>query len=98
LIRIASDPDIPLDAFTVDHLDDRSEFMLSGERIFVVLDSDAATESLPHSTLADIYMVRIQEAITRYRKDRAPEVLIKRAALALGWTVLLAASGNSFPG
>jgi hypothetical protein len=63
--------------------------MLSGERIFVVLDSDAATESLPHSTLADIYMVRIQEAITRYRKDRAPEVLIKRAALALGQQCLI---------
>jgi hypothetical protein len=43
-------------------------------------------------------MDRIQETITSYRKDRAPEVLIKRAALALGWTVLLAASGNSFPG
>jgi len=60
-----------------------------GVRIMVLLDDDAALEQTSRHTLAELYRVRIGEAIEAYRRDRRPALLWLHSLYALVATVML---------
>jgi small-conductance mechanosensitive channel len=63
--------------------------ILCGEQlVMVVIDSDAQTEGVSRPILAHAYQARIAEAITDFRTDREPSILIRHGLYA--FTALLA--------
>ena len=63
--------------------------LAGGVRIMALFDDDAALEQTSRHTLAELYRVRIGEAIEAYRRDRRPALLWLRSLYALVATVLL---------
>ena len=51
--------------------------------VLSVLDADARLEQVGRQSLANAYLLRIQQAIEEYRSERQANVLIRRAVLAL---------------
>ena len=69
---------------------DRSIIKLSDEMVVTVVDVDAELEGIPRQFLAETYLIRIKEAVAKYRHDRSPRVLGLHGLYALGATASFA--------
>ena len=65
-----------------------TEILAGKERVLVVTEPDARLEGAPRRTVAEIYMVRMREAIGAYRKARTREALVDGAL----WTAVALAA------
>jgi len=68
-----------------------SSQILAGDRLVAaVVDADARVEGVERPVLAQVYMVKIADAIRSFRRDRAPNVLLRNALYTVLATALLA--------
>jgi small-conductance mechanosensitive channel len=89
--EIAADRSAAIESLRVVEMDDRTRIM-AGDRLLVAfVDADAAAaEGVSRQLLAERALIKIKAAITSYRNERSPRVLLINTAYALGATVPLA--------
>jgi small-conductance mechanosensitive channel len=83
IVDAARDPGIAAKDIQVVRRDTRIDVTARGKHLVAAVDADAALEGVPVDDVAQMRALRIQEAIARYRADRAPAQL-GRAALTVG--------------
>ena len=67
-----------------------STTIVTGDRtVLTVFDSDAELEGTSRTIMAGVVRVKIAEAMTAYRIDRSPRVLLINTGYALGATLVL---------
>ena len=81
---LAANPAFNPDDLRAAESDIGTEILAGKERVLVVTDPDARLEGAPRRTVAEIYMVKIREAIAAYRKARTREALSEGAV----WTAV----------
>ena len=89
ITALASDPSVPVDSVEVRERAEWTEIAAGDRRIMSVQDADAQVEGIPRQALANVYRLRIAEAVTRFRHDRQPDVLGPHALAALAATLAL---------
>jgi small-conductance mechanosensitive channel len=89
--EIAADRSAAIESLRVGEMADRTRIM-AGDRLLVAfVDADAAAaEGVSRQLLAERALIKIKAAITSYRNERSPRVLLINTAYALGATVPLA--------
>jgi small-conductance mechanosensitive channel len=90
IIEAARDSGIRIEDFRIENLDDRTNILAGDSIIYSVLDVDAQFESLDREMLAQVNLLRIQEAVAQYRDVRSEGTLLRSAAYALALTGVLA--------
>jgi small-conductance mechanosensitive channel len=86
---IAADQAIPPGDIVLVEEDDHTK-VLAGDRLLLALfDVDAEIEGIERKILAYTVKLRLQEALTAYRLDRSPHVLMRNSLYALGVSVLV---------
>jgi len=93
-ISVAADERFSTGAVTLAEKGDRTDVLAGDLLILSVFDVDAEMEGVDRKLLAENVQLRLREAITDYRLDRSPRVLLRNSLYALG--VTLAASGLFF--
>ncbi len=89
IVQAAADPAVSPGSLQIEEGEGFSTIK-AGERVLLqVVDVDAELEGIDRPTLARIVQARIGEAITAWRRDRAPEMLRRQGGVALGATLLL---------
>lgn len=88
IIAVADDESIPSGDVKLEKKDDRT-IIIAGERFVLDLfDEDSELEGVSRQVLAETAQLRLQEAITDYRLDRSPRVLVIRSLYALVATLV----------
>lgn len=88
IIAVAEDESIPPGAVFVKDRDDRT-LLMAGNRLLVDLfDADAEIEGVSRKILAETKQLLLQEALTNYRLDRTPGVLLTKSLYALAATLV----------
>jgi small-conductance mechanosensitive channel len=87
---IAADRSVAADAVRVVETEDRSNIVAGDILVISVLDADAAPEGVTRKQLAEIFRVKVAEAIATHRDDRSPRALMISTLYALGATVVAA--------
>jgi small-conductance mechanosensitive channel len=88
IIAIAADEQIAPGDVTAKEMADRTEFRVGDRMVFDMFDLDAELEGIDRKVLAETVQLRLQEAITDYRLDRSPPVLLRNSLYALGVTLV----------
>ena len=87
---VARNPDIKPDALQLVDAENRVRIDAGTQNVMSVLDLDTELESIDQRrVLAEVYLVRIAQAIDAYRNDRRPGVLLTHAVYALAATLIL---------
>jgi small-conductance mechanosensitive channel len=86
---VAANRTIATSAITLEDQPGATWIVAGGSRLMGVSDADAALESLNRHLMAQVYSVKIAEAIKAYRKDRDPAVLWQHGLFAFGATLVL---------
>jgi small-conductance mechanosensitive channel len=89
ILLVAKDSSVDVDKIAVRTLEDRSTIYAGKIEILNVFDVDAAVESVQRQILAGVYREAIAAAVTRYRHDRSPTVLLRNGAVAVAVTGVL---------
>lgn len=87
---VAADRSVPADVVRVVETGDRSNIVAGDILVISVLDADAAPEGVTRKQLAEIFRVKVAEAIATHRDDRSPRALMISTAYALGATLAAA--------
>jgi small-conductance mechanosensitive channel len=87
IAQVASDPAIAADSVIVVEAPDRSQLLAADRSLLYLFDVDAGLEGVERPILAEVVKGRLQEAITQYRSDRSPDVLLLHSVYALGATL-----------
>ena len=64
--------------------DDRTEITAGGQLLLYLFDFDADLEGVSRQVLAEATQLRLQKALTDYRYDRSPRVLVINSLYAAG--------------
>jgi small-conductance mechanosensitive channel len=80
---VAADETIPLDAFRISELEDRTRITAGDRLVAGFVDADAAPEGATRQLLAERALIKIKEAISAFRSDRSPRALLIATAYAL---------------
>ncbi len=89
ILAVAADRNVDPKSLTLDDQPGRTYIVAGGQNLMAVLGEDAAIEQTDRHRLADLYRIRIGEAIVDYRYEREPRTLWLHALYALGATVVL---------
>jgi small-conductance mechanosensitive channel len=87
LAALAADRSVPSDELRLQDAGDRTNLLAGDRLIMSVFEADAELEGIPRGILADAIRQRAAYAITAYRTDRSPRVLIVHTLYGLGATV-----------
>jgi small-conductance mechanosensitive channel len=90
---LAANPSVRPDLLTLEDHPGATWIMANGQRIMALLDEDAAIEETARHPLAELYRVRIGEAIEEWRHSRQSVVLWGHALYTLGATVAFLIAG-----
>jgi small-conductance mechanosensitive channel len=77
--RIAANRQIKTDDIVVVETELMSDIVVGNERIVAIYDADSSLEQVDREVLAKVYVLKIKEAITRYRDSRDPEHILRAA-------------------
>ncbi|TFG60769.1 MAG: mechanosensitive ion channel family protein [Deltaproteobacteria bacterium] len=88
---LARDPSFSPQTLRVVEKDEMAMVQAGDREVFAVVNADSRPEGVERSILPQLYLSNVTEAITRYRRDRAPEVLLNRTLYAFGATALFVA-------
>ncbi|MGB6631363.1 MAG: mechanosensitive ion channel domain-containing protein [Terriglobales bacterium] len=66
-----------------------TRILAGSESIMLVTDADASLESVSRPLLAQTCLIRIGEAVTEFRREREPNLLIRHGVYALAATLAL---------
>jgi small-conductance mechanosensitive channel len=86
---IAADASIPPGDITLQEEGDRTRILASDRWALDIIDADGEVEGIERSLLAERVKLRLQEALTDYRLDRTPRVLLRNSLYALGASVVV---------
>jgi len=89
-ISVAADERFSTGAVTLAEKGDRTDVLAGDLLILSVFDVDAEMEGVDRKLLAENVQLRLREAITDYRLDRSPRVLLRNSLYALGVTLVAA--------
>ena len=89
IVALARDENFDVAGLTLLEHDDRSEILAGDEIILRIFDADAALENIDRPVLAEVYLLKIRQAIEDYRAVRSGPVLLQGALYALGATVVM---------
>jgi len=82
IIAVADDEGISPDLITLEEKGDRTLIMAGKHFMLDLFDEDAELEGASRKVLAETAQLRLREAITDYRLDRSPRVLMIRSLYA----------------
>ncbi len=88
IIGVADDESIPSGLITLEEKDDRTLIMAGERYVFDLFDEDAALDGVRRKVLAETAQLRLQEAITDYRLDRSPRILMIKSLYAVAATLV----------
>jgi len=86
---IAADPSIAPDTLRAVEGTERTNIVTGDRTILTVYNVDAELEGVSRQIMAGVARVKIAEAMTAYRSDRSPRVLLVNTGYALGATLVL---------
>ena len=86
---IAADASIPPGEITLQDKGDRTTILARDRWALDIIDADAEVEGIERGLLAERVKLRLQEALTEYRLDRSPHVLMRNSLYALGATFVV---------
>jgi small-conductance mechanosensitive channel len=89
IIALAQDDNFDVTGLSLVEFDDRSEVTAGDEVILRIFDADAALENIDRPILAEVYLLKIKQAIEEYREVRSGPVLLQGALYALGATAVM---------
>jgi small-conductance mechanosensitive channel len=89
IIALAQDDNFDVARLSLVEFDDRSELTAGDEVILRIFDADAALENIDRPILAEVYLLKIRQAIEEYREVRSGPVLLQGALYALGATAVM---------
>jgi len=89
-ISVAADERFSTGAVTLAEKGDRTDVLAGDLLILSVFDVDAEMEGVDRKLLAENVQLRLREAMTDYRLDRSPRVLLRNSLYALGVTLVAA--------
>jgi small-conductance mechanosensitive channel len=92
LRAVAADRPIPADALRTVDGPTATQILAGDQAIMTVTDADAALERVDRPQLTAILLVRLREAIVKYREERSFTAVRRNAVNSLIATVVLAAS------
>jgi small-conductance mechanosensitive channel len=90
IAAIAADRSLSVASLRLVEGDDRIRIMAGDRLVMAVLDPDAAAAGVSRQTLAQHLLTKVAAAITAYREDRRPRVLLVNAAIAIVASAILA--------
>jgi len=88
IIAAANDESVASGDVELVEKDDRTVITAGGLLVLDLFDEDAEAQGIHRGVLAETTQTRIQEAITDYRLDRSPRVLMIRSLYALAATLV----------
>ncbi|MFY9974229.1 MAG: mechanosensitive ion channel domain-containing protein, partial [Chromatiaceae bacterium] len=86
---IAADPGIAAGDISLEDKGNLTIVMAGGRLVLGLADVDAEVEGIERGLLAERVKLRLQEALTDYRLDRSPRVLLRNSLYALGASVVV---------
>jgi small-conductance mechanosensitive channel len=89
IIELAQDESFDIAGLSLVELEDRSEIKAGNEVLLRIFDADAALENIDRPVLAEVYLIKIGQAIEEYRQVRSGPVLLQGALYALGATAVM---------
>jgi small-conductance mechanosensitive channel len=89
IIELAQDESFDIAGLSLVELEDRSEITAGNEVLLRIFDADAALENIDRPVLAEVYLIKIGQAIEEYRQVRSGPVLLQGALYALGATAVM---------
>jgi small-conductance mechanosensitive channel len=89
IIALAKEDSFDVSGLVLNELEDHSEIVAGDEVILRIFDEDAALEKIERAILAQLYLLKVQQAIEDYRQVRSGPVLLQGVIYALIATVLL---------
>jgi small-conductance mechanosensitive channel len=89
IVALAHDDNFDVSTLSRQDLDDWSEIDARDEPIVRIFDGDAELEGVDRRVLAQVYQVKITQAIEDFRTDRSAPVLMQRLLYALGATAVM---------
>jgi small-conductance mechanosensitive channel len=90
---LAADPKLSATSLELEEHPGATWILAHGQRLMALLDEDAAIEETTRRPLAELYRVRITEAVEAWRHERQSRVLWLNILHALGATIALLAAG-----
>ena len=66
-----------------------THILAGSQSIMIVIDADAHREGVSRPVLAQACLLRIEEAVTDFRRDREPKILIRHGVYAIAATLVL---------
>jgi small-conductance mechanosensitive channel len=90
IAAIAADRSVSVDSLRLVEMEDRTRIMAGDRLVMAIVDPDVGTQGVSRQTLAAQLLVRVAAAITAYRADRRPRVLLIHSAYALLATAIFA--------
>lgn len=87
----AADGSIAPGDVTIEDKGNRTRIQSGGRLVLDLVDADAEVEGIDRPLLAERVKLRLQEALTEYRVDRTPYVLLRNSLFALGVTLVAVA-------
>ena len=88
IVAVADDESIPSGDVKIETQGDRTVISAGEHFLLDLFDEDADLEGISRQVLAETAQLRLREAITDYRLDRSPRVLMARSLYALGATLV----------
>ena len=89
IVALARDESFDVAGLSLVEGEDQSEIAARGEVILRVFNVDADLENIDRPILAEIYLLKIRQAIEEYREVRSGPVLLQGALYALGATAAM---------
>ncbi|MFL5546747.1 MAG: mechanosensitive ion channel family protein [Gemmatimonadales bacterium] len=80
IAEFAANRSFPAESLSIQETRDGSMVVAGNHRLFGVLHADAELEGVTPQVLAQTYLIRVQEAVRRFRHDREPAVLGRNIA------------------
>ena len=82
ILKAARDRRVPVDAIALKPGDNRIDIVAGDRHIVAVVEHDAEFEGAPATSVAELRVGQIRQAIERYRFDRQPDQLARSAFTA----------------
>ena len=82
ILDLAQDRRVPVDAIEIKPRDSRIDIVAGDRHIVAVVEHDAEFEGAPASSVAELRVAQIRQAIERYRFERQPDQLARSALIA----------------
>jgi small-conductance mechanosensitive channel len=82
ILELARERRVPVDAIAIKPRDNRIDIVAGDRHIVAVVEHDAEFEGAPASSVAELRVGQIRQAIERYRFERQPDQLARSALIA----------------